>query len=96
MCVWDQQRRWVLEYVEPAECEQMGPAGSVLPEICLTRVHNEIHDIRKLRKPCLVKYFKWLLKVMGWQRARFVFRPDHRGHFGSPKGLVEGGLARTS
>ena len=46
--VQDQQSMcvWVLEYVEPAECEQMGPAGSVLPEICLTRVHNEIHDIQ--------------------------------------------------
>jgi len=30
-----------------------------LPEICLSEVHNEIHHIWRLLKPCLVKYFKW-------------------------------------
>ena len=32
----------------------------------LFKVHNEIHNIPK---PCLVKYFKWLLKVIRGQRA---------------------------
>jgi len=41
-------------------------------------VHNEIHDICRQLKPCLVQYFKWLLKVVqgfakGWQRVYFVF-----------------------
>ena len=31
--------------------------------------HNEIHDTWRLLKPCLVKYFKWLLKVIKEQRA---------------------------
>ena len=31
-------------------------------------------------KPCLVKYFKWLLKLIEGQRAHFVFRTDHKGH----------------
>ena len=30
------------------------------PDICL-RVHDEIHSIKKPLKPCLLKYFKWLL-----------------------------------
>jgi len=37
-------------------------------------------------KPCLVKHFKWLLKVItgkGLQRAHFVFRPVHKGHLWS-------------
>jgi len=32
-------------------------------------VHNEIHDIWRLFKPWLVKYFKWLLKVITGKRA---------------------------
>ena len=53
--------------------------------------------LRSPRKPCLAKYFKWLLKVIKGQRAHFASRPDHKGHIGSPKGTVPSGrgLART-
>ena len=52
-----------------------------LPEICL-RVHNEIHNIRK---PCLVKCFKWLLKVIQGQRAgKGLAKGWQRAHFGFP------------
>ena len=42
-----------------------------------------------LGKPCLVKYFKWLLIVIkgqGLARAHFAYRPDHKGHIRSSKG----------
>ena len=56
--------------------------------------------LRNLVKSCLVKYFKWLQKVIkanGLQRAHFAFRPDHKGHIKSAKGTVSlgRGLART-
>ena len=85
MCVWDQQRRWVLEYVEPAECVCMGPAGSVLARNL--GVHNEIHYIQKLREALPSQVFEVVAKSNG--ATWFVFRPDHRGHFGNPKALVE-------
>ena len=34
------------------------------PEVCVLGAHNEIHN---MQKPCLVKYFKWLLKGIGGQ-----------------------------
>jgi len=51
-------------------------------------------------KPCLIKYFKWLLQVIkgkGLAKGTFCFRPDHKGHIGSPKSTVPfgKGLART-
>ena len=51
-------------------------------------------------KPCLIKYFKWLLKVTKGQKlgeGYIVFRPDHEGHIRSPKGTVpfSCGLVRT-
>jgi len=39
-------------------------------------------------KPCLVKWFKWLLKIlkaMSWQRAYFVLGQSTKG---IPKGTV--------
>jgi len=41
-------------------------------------------------KPCLVKYFKWLLKgskSKGLAKAHFVYT-SHKGYIGSPKGTV--------
>ena len=60
----------------------------------------EFGSFRSPGKPCLVKYFKWLLEVVKGQRAgkvNCVFRPDDKGHIGSPKGTVlfGRGLART-
>ena len=56
-----------------------------LPDICLTGVHNEIHDIQQ---PCLVKYFKWLLKVMAGKGHTLFSDQTTEGTFGSPKGTV--------
>jgi len=43
-------------------------------------------------KPCLVKYFKWLLKVIKGQMAgqghNFASGPDHKEHIRSPKATV--------
>ena len=49
----------------------------VSTEICLRGVHDEIHNIKKPLKPCLLKYFKWLLRHQR-QRAHFVFKPVHK------------------
>ena len=54
-------------------------------------------SLRSPVKPCLVKYFKWLLKVMkkgkGLAKANLVFRPDHGRLIRIPKGTV-GALRR--
>ena len=54
-----------------------------LPDICLTGVHNEIHDIQQ---PCLVKYFKWLLKVMGLAKGTLCFQTRPQRALWKPKG----------
>jgi len=46
---------------------------SVLPEICLRGVHDEIHNIKKPLKPCLLKYFKWLLSHRRQRLAKGSF-----------------------
>jgi len=62
---------------------------SVLPEIGLRRVDNEIHSIKK---PCPSQVIQVVAKVIkgqrakGWQMAHFVFRLDHKRHIRSPKG----------
>ena len=56
---------------------------SVLPEICLRRVDNEIHSIKKPSETLPSQVFQVVAKVIKGQRggkgAHFVFRPDHKG-----------------
>jgi len=43
------------------------PPSSVLTRNLFKGVHDEIHNIKKPVRPCLLKYFKWLLS---YQRQR--------------------------
>ena len=49
--------------------EKIPAIVSVLPEICLRGVHDEIHNVKKPLKPSLLKYFKWL-RMLSHQRQR--------------------------
>ena len=58
--------------------------------------------LRSSVKPCLLKYLKWLLKVVKGQRAGkghilFLDQTNHKWHIRSSKGKVpfSGGLERT-
>ena len=51
--------------------------SSVLARNLFKEVHDEIHNIKKPLKPCLLKYFKWWVNHRR-QRAGKGFKPVHK------------------